>query len=125
MARRVLLIDDEAAVREVAQVSLEMMAGWDVLAAASGPEGLAQATAEQPDAILLDVMMPDMDGQATLAALRASPTTRHIPVVLLSAIVHPADQPAFTHLGAAGVIAKPFDALTLASQVADLLGWET
>jgi CheY-like chemotaxis protein len=119
------LIDDEAAVREVAQVSLELMAGWDVLAAASGPEGLAQATAEQPDAILLDVMMPDMDGQATLEALRASPTTRHIPVVLLSAIVPPTDQPAFTDLRAAGVIAKPFDALTLAGQVADLLGWET
>ena len=125
MARRVLLIDDEADIREVAQVSLELMAGWQVLTAGSGAEGVACAAADQPDAILLDVMMPEMDGVATLQALRASPTTSHIPVIMLSAIVHGAESQRLAGLGAAGVIAKPFDALTLASQVAALLGWDS
>jgi CheY-like chemotaxis protein len=84
-ARRVLLVDDEDDIREVAQVSLEMTAGWEVLTAGSGNEGLATAAAEQPDAILLDMMMPDMDGPTTFQSLRANQSTQHIPVVLLTA----------------------------------------
>jgi CheY-like chemotaxis protein len=83
-ARRVLLVDDEDDIREVAQVSLEMTAGWEVLTAGSGNEGLATAAAEQPDAILLDMMMPDMDGPTTFQSLRANQSTQHIPVVLLT-----------------------------------------
>ena len=124
MARRILFIDDEAEIREVAQVSLELMAGWQVLTAGTGAEGVARATADQPDAILLDVIMPEMDGPATLQALRASPTTSHIPVIMISAIVQEAESQRLAALGAAGVIAKPFDVLTLASQVATLLGWD-
>jgi CheY-like chemotaxis protein len=122
-ARRILLVDDEDHIREVAQVSLEMTAGWEVLTAGSGTEGLVKAVAEQPDAILLDMMMPDMDGPATFQGLRADQRTRHIPVVLLTAKVQAADRRRFAGLGVAGVIAKPFDPLGLADQVAETLGW--
>ena len=122
-ARRILLVDDEDHIREVAQVSLEMTAGWEVLTAGSGSEGLATAVAEQPDAILLDMMMPDMDGPATFQGLLADQRTRHIPVVLLTAKVQASDRRRFAALGVAGVIAKPFDPLSLADQVAETLGW--
>ena len=123
-ARRVLLIDDDAEVREVARLSLELMAGWAVLGAGSGREGAALAAAEQPDAILLDVMMPDMDGAATLAQLRATPATQHIPVILLTAVALDEQARRFSQLGVAGVIDKPFEPRSLASQIAATLGWE-
>src|ERR1051326_1787422 len=84
-ARRLLLIDDEDDVREVARLSLELVARWEVVTASSGAEGIERAVVEQPDAILLDVMMPGMDGAATYAHLRSNPATREIPVVLLTA----------------------------------------
>lgn len=122
-ARRILIIDDEEDIREVVRVSLEMVAGWEVLAAGSGPEGLAQARDAGPDAILLDVMMPGMDGQATLEQLQAGAATRQIPVLLLTAKVQAADRRRFAAWRVAGVIAKPFDPLGLAGQVAGALGW--
>jgi CheY-like chemotaxis protein len=122
-ARRILLVDDEDHIREVAQASLEMIAGWEVLTAGSGGEGLAMASAEQPDAILLDMMMPEMDGPATFRGLRANRSTRHIPVILLTAKVQPVDRSRYANLGVAGVIAKPFDPLSLADRVAETLGW--
>lgn len=123
-AKRILIIDDEDDIREVAQVSLETVAGWQVLTARSGTEGIDQARAEQPDAILLDVMMPDMDGPTTFQKLQADSATRHIPIILLTAkVLQSADRRRFVDLGVAAVIAKPFDPLTLASQVAEALGW--
>src|SRR5258708_31514126 len=83
--RRVVLIDDEDDIREVAQLSLELVARWDVVTASSGAEGVVRALADQPDVILLDVMMPDLDGPATFVQLQAEPPTRHIPVILLTA----------------------------------------
>lgn len=121
--RRVLLVDDEDDIREVAQLSLEMVAGWEVLTASSGAEALSRAAAEQPDAILLDVMMPAMDGPSTFRALQAHPETRSIPVVLLTAKVQLSDRKRFDDLGVAGVLSKPFDPMTLAGEVAALLGW--
>lgn len=123
MAVRVLLIEDEEHIREVAQLSLEAVAGWDVLAADGGIQGVAMATEAQPDAILLDVMMPDMDGPTTLARLRAEPATTSIPVVFLTAKAQASDREELTGLGAAGVINKPFDPMKLAAEVADVLGW--
>ena len=123
MSKRVLIVDDEADIREVAQLSLEMTAGWEVRTASSGAEGIAIALADAPDAILLDVMMPDMDGPTTHARLREHPATRAIPVVLLTAKVQPADHRRFCELGVAGVLAKPFDPLELAGAVAGVLGW--
>src|ERR1700716_105564 len=83
--RRVLLIDDEDDVREVAQLSLEMVGHGDVVTASSGAAGVALPASNQPDAIVLDVMMPGMDGSATFSHLQANPATRHIPAILLTA----------------------------------------
>jgi len=124
MSKRILIIDDEDDIREVAQLSLEAARDWQVLTARSGREGLARASAERPDAILLDVMMPDMDGPATLQELRANPATQLIPVIFLTAKVQSADRRRFANLGVEAVISKPFDPLRLAEQVSIALGWE-
>lgn len=121
--KRILLIDDEHDIREVARVSLELVGGWKVAATGSAREGLALAANQHPDAILLDVMIPDMDGPSAFRALQAAPETRDIPVILLTAKVQASDLRRFADLGVAATIAKPFDPLTLPSQVADVLGW--
>lgn len=121
--RTVLVIDDEDDIREVAQVSLEALGGWNVLTASSGDQGIQRAAADQPDAILLDVMMPGMDGPTTFQKLQSADVTRSIPVIFLTAKVQAADRQRFADLGVAGVIAKPFDPMTLASDVAALLHW--
>jgi CheY-like chemotaxis protein len=119
--RRILIIDDENDVREVAKVSLEVAGDWEVLTASSGPEGLSKARTEQPDVILLDVMMPGMDGPAAIEILRSDTRTEHIPVILFTAKTQAAERRLFAGLGAAAVIAKPFDPLALASQVAEIV----
>ena len=121
--KRVLVIDDEDDLREIARDSLELLGGYQVSTASSGMEGLADATAQQPDAILLDMMMPGMDGSATFQKLQDEATTQGIPVILLTAKVQSSDRLRFAELGVAGVIAKPFDPIGLASQVAQILGW--
>jgi CheY-like chemotaxis protein len=123
--KRILVIDDEDDIREIAQIGLEMVAHWQVQAANSGEEGITKAKAERPDAILLDVMMPDMDGPTTFQKLRADPETSQIPVIFLTAKVQSADRRQFTDLGVKSVIAKPFDPLTLAEEVARILGWQS
>ena len=124
MSYRILIIDDEDDIREVAALSLESVAGWEVIKASSGAQGLARAAEHQPDAILLDVMMPAMDGPAMLAKLRAARATSHIPIVLLTAKVQAVQNGSLSHLPVAGILLKPFDPLRLAGQVADALGWE-
>lgn len=123
MTRRILVVDDEDDIREVAQVALEMVGGWEVIPVSSGAEGVRRAAAEQPDAILLDVMMPGMDGPATVRALREEPATRDIPVILLTAKVQAADRRRFEDLPVSGVLSKPFDPMELSAQMARLLGW--
>ncbi|MEZ2225992.1 MULTISPECIES: response regulator [unclassified Microcoleus] len=123
-AKRILIIDDAEDIREVAQVSLEVVGGWEVLTASSGIEGVAKAVAQQPDAILLDVMMPDQDGPTTFLQLQANSATQHIPVILLTAKALAGDRRMFADLGVASVIAKPFEPMSLASQVAQVLGWD-
>jgi CheY-like chemotaxis protein len=122
--RRILIIDDEEDIREVAAMTLEM-AGFRVMTAPSGPDGVRKAAIEQPDAILLDVMMPELDGPATLEALRALAETRHIPVIFLTAKIQPADRRHLSELGAVAVLAKPFDPNRLGRDIADALGWAT
>ena len=100
--KRILLIDDEADLREVAQLSLEMVGGWQVIEGSSGSEGLAKAESEQPDAILLDLMMPDMDGFTTFKRLQANKATKQIPVIFLTAKVNPDDRSQFAQLGVSG-----------------------
>lgn len=124
MSKRVLLVDDEDDIREVAGMSLETVAGWTVLAARSGREGVKIATEEHPDAILLDVMMPDMDGPSTFLSLQKEEATKDIPVIFLTAKAQTREQRGFRELGALGVISKPFDPMTLADQVSEILGWK-
>lgn len=121
--RRILIIDDEDDIREVAALSLEMVAGWDIITANSGPQGIERAAADRPDAILLDVMMPQMDGPTTFKRMQANPATAGIPVLLLTAKVQGVDQRRFASLGVAAVLFKPFDPLTLAEQISSVLGW--
>jgi CheY-like chemotaxis protein len=123
--KRILVIDDEDDIREVAQIGLEMVANWQVITASSGNEGIIKAKADQPDAILLDVMMPDMDGPTTFRKLQDDPTTQPIPVLLLTAKVQSADRRQFADLGVQGIIAKPFDPLKLSEEVARILGWNS
>lgn len=121
--QKVLIIDDEDDIRELARISLERVGGLRVVAAASGHEGLALAAAERPDAILLDAMMPGIDGPQTLERLKHDAATSAIPVVFLTGSVQTAERDRFRALGAAGCLAKPFDPMTLADQLRDCLGW--
>jgi CheY-like chemotaxis protein len=123
VTRRVLIVDDDKTIQEVAQMCLELVGGWNVEVASSGLEALRLSAAHPPDAILLDVMMPSMDGPTTFARLQADVRTRSVPVVLLTAKVQPAERRHWEQLGVAGVLAKPFDPLRLPGQIADLLGW--
>lgn len=123
-AKRVLVIDDEDDIREVAQLCLEMVGGWEVTTAASGTEGLIKAESEHPDAILLDVMMPGLDGPATFQKLQVNSATKDIPVIFLTAKVQASEQRNFAELGVQAVLAKPFDPLTLATELANVLGWD-
>lgn len=117
---KVLIIDDERDIRELASVSLARTGEMQVITASSGPEGVRLAREQHPDAILLDLMMPAMDGRATLEALRGETSTAGIPVVLMSAASDDARE--LTPLGAAGVIPKPFDPITLPARLRSVLG---
>src|SRR2546422_7757142 len=114
--RRVLVIDDSALVREAVSVGLAI-AGWTVLQAGSGEQGIPLAEEAKPDAILLDVEMPVMDGIAVVERLQAASVTDASPVVLLTAHAGPQHRARFADLGAAGLIAKPFEVATLADEV--------
>mgnify|MGYP002777009332 CR=1 FL=1 len=121
MTKRILIIDDEPDIREATQLCLEIARGWEVLTAGSSAEGLQKAAIEQPDAVLLDVMMPDMDGLATFERLQANPATHNIPVILLTAKAQASDRRQFCQFAIAAVITKPYDPLTLADQIAAIL----
>ena len=121
--RRILFIDDEDDIKALAQFCLESEAGWLMMSASNGKEGLEIAEKEQPDAILLDAMMPELDGIQTLARLQANPETKNIPTIFITAKAQASDRRRFYSAGAKGVINKPFDSLTLASQIAGFLGW--
>ena len=115
MSRRLLLVDDEEDIRAVARLSLESVGGWEVVTAASGAEALGTATSAPFDAILLDVMMPELDGPSTLERLREAGV--QAPVVFLTAKVQPGDRRALEATGAAGILAKPFDPMRLPAEL--------
>ncbi len=122
--RHILIIDDEDDIREVAALSLESIAGWRVSVAPCAQDGIQAAITQQPDAILMDVMMPAMDGPTAFKEMQQIPSIAHIPVVLLTAKVQGVDQRRFAGLGVAAVLFKPFDPLTLADQMSAALGWK-
>ncbi len=118
---RLLLVDDEADIRAIAKMALERIGGWTVTAAGTAEEAVAAATAECPEVILLDVMMPDVDGPATLERLRPL-VGQDVPVIFLTAKSQQPDVARLKALGAAGVIAKPFDPLGLPAELAAIIG---
>lgn len=122
-SRTVLVVDDDDSIRMVAEMAMEMVGGWEVLTADGGLAALAVVAERRPDVVLLDVMMPGMDGIETLRRLQADPATRDIPVVLVTAKARAEDTPVGAGLSVAGVIAKPFDPMTLSDQVEQLVGW--
>lgn len=122
--QKVLLIDDEEDIREIGEFALQAVGGFCVTLAASGAEGVHRAAEALPDVILLDVMMPGLDGQDTFRQLRSQESTSHIPVVFLTARVQRADIERLLALGATGVIAKPFDPVTLAAEIRTLFSAE-
>ncbi|NJL83038.1 MAG: response regulator [Chloroflexaceae bacterium] len=121
-AKRILVIDDEEDIQTVVRIGLSLQ-GWEAISATSGKQGIALALALQPDAILLDMMMPVMDGLSTLKELRSHPDGKHIPAIFLTAQADASDRQRLYLAGSSGIIAKPFDVLTLAEQVAQILNW--
>lgn len=122
-SKRILIVDDEESILAVVRVSLKMTTTWDVCTATSGSEGIQIARAKQPDAILLDVMMPDMSGVETFQHLQADPQTASIPIIFLTARIRGGAANGIHDLNCAGAITKPFDALKLAERIAAILDW--
>ena len=121
--KRILIIDDEETIQTVVQFGIKMAAGWEVFTASSGFEGIQTAQNKKPDVILLDVMMPDMDGIATFKELQSHSETEQIPVIILTAKAQTAEKRQFNDLGVSGVITKPFNSLDLPEQISRILHW--
>jgi CheY-like chemotaxis protein len=119
---KILIVDDEDDIRQIASLSLTRLGGMEVEEVATGGEAVAAAERTAPDLILLDVMMPAMDGPSTLAALRANPGTARIPIVFLTAASGTEEVARLKALGAAGVVTKPFDPIELPGLVRSVLG---
>ncbi|MBE9224014.1 response regulator [Phormidium sp. LEGE 05292] len=121
MSKKILVVDDDGAIQEVIKTCLEDLAGWQVLLAGSGLEGLLIANSEPLDAILLDISMPKMNGIEMLQKLQENSTTRKIPVFLLTATTLSLDRQQLKQV--AGVIVKPFNIIKLVEQMSQSLGW--
>ena len=119
---RILYVEDEPDIRAVAKLALEMVGGFTVKICENGEEALRDAAAFAPDMILLDVMMPGLDGPATLKGLREQPSLANVPAAFMTAKIQPAEVAHYKSLGALDVIPKPFDPMTLAGQVRSI--WE-
>jgi len=120
--KTILYVDDEPDIREIVQMSLSLVAGLNVETCDSGECALQLLESLKPDLVLLDVMMPGMDGPSTLQRMRSIPEFANIPVVFITAKAMPQEVARFRELGAAAVIAKPFDAIRLGEQVVAV--WE-
>jgi CheY-like chemotaxis protein len=114
---RILYVEDEPDIQTIAQIALESVGGFNVEVCNSGAEAMDKAANFAPDLVLLDVMMPDMDGPATLDALRGLPTTTNTLVIFMTAKAQPQEIQRFRSLGTLDVITKPFDPMTLSEQV--------
>jgi two-component system, OmpR family, response regulator len=118
--RTVLYVDDEPDIREIVQLALGLEQGLTVHTSDSGERGLTLARQLQPDLLVLDVMMPGLDGPATLKRMREDPAIAHIPVIFMTAKAMPREVALFRSMGAVGVIGKPFDPMQLSKQVLSL-----
>jgi two-component system, OmpR family, response regulator len=115
--QRILYVEDDPDIQQIAVMVLETIAGFNLKACSSGAEALEYAIAFQPDLILLDVMMPGMDGPETLRELRKLPQLQQTPTVFMTAKVQPQEVQEYLAMGALGVIAKPFDPMSLADEL--------
>jgi two-component system, OmpR family, response regulator len=120
---RIMHIEDDLSIQEVARVALEIVGGFTVKSCESGAQGLAEAPDFAPQLVLLDVMMPGMDGPQTLVELQKLPSMKGVPVVFMTAKAQTQEVSAYHNLGAAGVIIKPFDPMTLSTQITEI--WDT
>jgi CheY-like chemotaxis protein len=118
---KIMIVDDDEDIRAVTELAARRIGNWRVVSAASGEEALDVARRELPDLILLDVMMPVLDGPTTMAKLREEPATAAIPVIFLTAKVQQHEIDRYLELGARGVIRKPFDATALPDEVRRIL----
>jgi CheY-like chemotaxis protein len=133
MTKRILVVDDDDGIRDIIQFALEAIAGWQVTTVNSGYSAFDKAILIQPDAILLDMMMPDIDGLTVLRHFRDNPITQHIPTILLTAKAKSldlnreniSDRQDIANLGISGIILKPFKAQTLVEQIRALLNWDS
>src|SRR3989304_4367223 len=119
--RKVLLAEDEEDIQKVAQISLQFRGGWEVSLATDGEECLAKAASDRPDLILLDCMMPRLDGYETCRRLKADPSLRDIPVIFLTAKSQDAEVRKGLALGAVGYLIKPFNPMSLAAEIREIL----
>jgi CheY-like chemotaxis protein len=119
----VLVVDDDENIRELTKLALESVCGWHVLTADGGFAALEVCRTERPDAVLLDRMMPDMDGLATFERLQADAATREIPVILFTAKGRPGETQDWEGSGIRGMIAKPYNPMTLGERVSEILDW--
>lgn len=123
MFRKVLLIDDDRDIQDLMRISAKAVAGWELIGAFSGSTGIDRAKTAAIDAILLDILLPDLDGLQVFEQLQAHPLTRSIPIILLTAKALPSDRRRLAAIGAAGIITKPFDPIAVWEQIAAVLGW--
>ena len=119
--RKVLLAEDEEDIRKVAQISLQFRGGWEVALAIDGEDCLAQAARDRPDLILLDCMMPKLDGYETCRLLKQDPALREIPVIFLTAKSQESEVRKGLALGAIGYLIKPFNPMSLAAEIREIL----
>tara|TARA_B100000609_G_scaffold180125_1_gene160467 strand:- start:37858 stop:38247 length:390 start_codon:yes stop_codon:yes gene_type:complete len=119
---RILFVEDDLDIQEIARLALQMVGGFDVSLMSSGEEALEKAKDLNPQLILLDVMMPGMDGPSTLRELRKMPEFTNIPVIFMTARVQPHEVAEYKELGALDVISKPFDPMTLSNTILSI--WE-
>ncbi|NWJ44301.1 MAG: response regulator [Chloroflexi bacterium] len=120
MLEKILLVEDEVDIQVIAQIALERIGGFKLKVCKSGKEALQVIPDFMPDLVLLDVMMPEMDGPTTLKHMRANPLIAGIPVIFMTAKVQPQEISQYTQIGAIGVISKPFDPMMIASNIKDL-----
>lgn len=118
---RVLLVDDDPDIRFIAELSLARVGGMEVSVAGSGPEALARLAVARPDVVLLDMVMPGMDGAAVMRAVQARPELAELPVIFLTGKTQDHELDAYLALGAAGLIEKPFDPMTLPALVREIV----
>ncbi len=119
----ILLIDGNEEIKTLVHCCLNFKAGWEILLASDDIEVITLAEIKQPDLILLEMMMPEFDGMPTLEQLQSNPKTSHIPIIVITAKAKASERHRFYKAGAKGLINKPFNSLTLASQISGFLGW--